>query len=277
MNPIIKKLLFVVGGCSVLVAGFYFTSPTFQTSVNNLTSELVESFEDDDMTVNSDISDIFTSTAPSLSTVVDVNDLILKQTINASLDRPSDADLTVADMQSLTSLTCMGCGISDLTGLEHATNLVQVELHENYISDLSPLADLTKLESVCLADNAISDISALAHLENMTTLEMSHNNISDLSPVANLTNLEAMSAVNNEIEDITVLTGLTSLKSLDLSQNNVQNIEALATIDTLERANLQQNPIEDVTAVMGLYGTENTQAVMKGDMEAPQMDAEILK
>ena len=272
MNPFIKKLMYITLGCAIVGAGVFFAYDTLQPSTNEQANNGSES----DVAVNGGINDVLTSTETSPTTVVDIKDLLLKQAINVSLDRPSDADITIADMQSLTSLSCMNCGVSDLSGLEHATNLVNVDLHENYITDLTPLANLTKLESICLGDNRISDLSALANLENLASLEVSYNQVADLSPVSKLTNLQTMMATNNKIEDISVLATLNNLKTLDLSQNNVQNIEALATIDTLERANLQQNPVEDVTSVMHLYGTD-THAVIKGeadehhDMEDPDM------
>ena len=40
--------------------------------------------------------------------------------------------------------------ISDLTGLEHATNLTTLWIHSNSISDISPLAGLNKLTELLL-------------------------------------------------------------------------------------------------------------------------------
>ncbi len=263
MNPMIKKIMYIAGGCAVLVAGAFIATTANTDALDNITDVFNPS---GDLVADNGVAGLNKPTTSNLNEVVSVSDLILKQAINVSLDRPSDADITVGDMQSLKSLTCTDCGLSDLTGLEYATNLVQLDLHENYISDLTPLNGLTKLETVCLGDNRIADLSPLESLTNVKSLEVSYNKIADLTPLSNLTNLETMNATNNVIEDIAVLANLTNLKTLDLSANSVQNIEALATLDTLQRANLEKNPIEDVTAVMNLYGTEDI-AVMKGASE----------
>ncbi len=60
--------------------------------------------------------------------------------------------------------------ITNLTGLEHCTGLIELVLWGNNISDLSPLAGLTNLEYLDLDENQISDPSALAELANLQCL-----------------------------------------------------------------------------------------------------------
>ena len=80
------------------------------------------------------------------------------------------APITVADMETLTAgFRARDANISNLTGLEHATNLTWVDFINNNISDLSPLSGLT----------------------NLTTLNLDNNNISDLSPLVSNTGLGA--------------------------------------------------------------------------------------
>jgi len=70
-------------------------------------------------------------------------------------------DPTASDMLGLTNLYASWRGISDLTGLEYATNLTWLDLNHNQISDLSPLAGLTNLTQLGLWSNQISDLSPL--------------------------------------------------------------------------------------------------------------------
>jgi len=56
-----------------------------------------------------------------------------------------------------------------------------VSLHDNQISDISPLANLTKLIRLWLYNNEISDISPLVNLVNLDTLSL-QNNFLDISP-----------------------------------------------------------------------------------------------
>ena len=75
-----------------------------------------------------------------------------------------------------------------------------------------------------LSNNQITDISPLAGLTNLTNfglLNLGRNKISDLSPLAGLTNLERLNLSYNQISDLSPLKGLTNLKSLDLSGNPI--------------------------------------------------------
>jgi hypothetical protein len=85
------------------------------------------------------------------------------------------SDPTPTDMLSLTSLTAVSRGIVDLTGIEYATNLTYLRLHDNQISDISPLSGLTNLRELFLQYNQISDISALSGLTNLTLLFLQYN------------------------------------------------------------------------------------------------------
>ena len=130
-------------------------------------------------------------------TIADAN---LRAVIADSLGKASGAPITRAEMATLTRLEAPNSNISDLTGLEHATNLQRLSL-----------SNLTKLTSLSLSDNSISDISALSNLTNLTWLDLWENSISDISVLSNLTNLTVLFLSNNSISDISVLSNLTNL------------------------------------------------------------------
>ena len=130
---------------------------------------------------------------------VDIPDANLRAAVEAALDVGSSAPIASAEMATLTRLEASNANISDLTGLEFATNLTTLKLgperianewrNSNAVSDLSPLAGLTRLTLLHLPNNSISDISAVANLSDLTWLHLSHNNISDLSPLVANTGL----------------------------------------------------------------------------------------
>jgi len=74
---------------------------------------------------------------------VAVPDNALRAAINAALGHGALDALTVGQMRRLTSLTASGLGISDLTGLQYATNLTYLDVSNNDINSFDPLADLT--------------------------------------------------------------------------------------------------------------------------------------
>ena len=150
---------------------------------------------------------------------------------------PSDP-ITMADMVVLTQLRGYHFNISDLTGLEAATNLTQLELGDNSITDISPLAGLTNLTQLGLGDNSITDISLLAGLTNLTRLWLNNNSITDISPLAGLTNLTQLWLNNNSITDISPLvenTGLGNEDFVDVEGNPLSALSINTHIPTLHR------------------------------------------
>ena len=105
---------------------------------------------------------------------VDIPDPNLRTEIERELSRTSVAPITVADMERLTTLDADRADISDLTGLEYATNLTHLYL----------------------ADNRISDISALSELTNLLVLHLNNNNIADISPLVTNTGLGSGDSVD---------------------------------------------------------------------------------
>ncbi len=133
-----------------------------------------------------------------------------------------------SDMEVIKKLDASESNITDITGLEHCTNLTELYLGDNQISGISPLANLTSLTYLCLGGNQISDISPLANLTSLTQLKLQGNSISDISPLASLTSLTELVLWDNQISDISPL---------------VQN-EGLGTGDYID---LWQNPLSDTS------------------------------
>ena len=188
------------------------------------------------------------------SPVVSIPDANLRAAIKTALGKASGAPITAADMETLTLFQEGRKDISDLTGLESATNLKILNLGANNIADISPLSDLTNLTSLTLLANNITDISALANLTKLKRLHLAGNNISNLSPLARLSNLESLSlqSMTASISDISALANLTNLEFLNLTANNITDISALANLTKLEDLFLGDNNIADISALSGL-------------------------
>ena len=185
-------------------------------------------------------------------TPVDIPDTNLRAAIEKALRKASGATITMADIANLTRLSALFANISDLTGLEAATNLTELLLADNSISDISPLKGLTNLTELYLEDSSISDISPLAGLNNLTELSLGFNSISDISPLAGLNNLTELFLANNSIADISPLAGLNNLTELFLANNSIADISPLAGLNNLTRLSLDYNSISDISALSGL-------------------------
>ena len=186
-------------------------------------------------------------------TAVEFPDPNLRAVIETALNKTPGDPVALAEMATLTELQTVNAGISDLTGIEFATNLVFVYLPGNRISDLSPLAELTNLTQLFLAGNLISDISPLAELTNLWELTLWNNSVSDISPLAGLTNLAVLRLTGNNISDISPLAGLTNLQSLHLENNPISDISPLVGLTNLRALNLEDNNISDGSVLVKIF------------------------
>ena len=135
-------------------------------------------------------------------------DPALHEAVREALELPAGVPLTKDHMRDLDIFIAEGRGISDLTGLEFAINLRELNLGDNSITDLRPLANLIHLEDLNLPENRISDISPLAGLPNLGHLRISHNPLSDLSPLAGLPKFRELHARRIWTTDFSSLEGL---------------------------------------------------------------------
>ncbi|MCP4257869.1 MAG: hypothetical protein GY774_10125 [Planctomycetes bacterium] len=166
-------------------------------------------------------------------------------------------DPTPSDMLRLTFLYANDREISNLTGLEYATNLQNLGFRNNQINDISLLSGLTKLDVLNLDFNPLDDISPLSELINLRFLYMQVSQISDLSSLSNLTKLQSLCLGGNQISDLSPLSELTNLSLLWLPGNQINDLSPLAGLMSLEILYLQENQISDISALTGL--TELTQ------------------
>ena len=116
--------------------------------------------------------------------------------------------ITREAMLQLTRLDVASRGVTDLTGLEFATNLTWLKLRKNRIADITPVGHLINLIDLGASYCDISDISPLANLVKLETLSLYGNRITDVTPLANLTQLRWLRIESNRITDHSPLDGL---------------------------------------------------------------------
>ena len=165
--------------------------------------------------------------------IVEIPDPNLKEAIRETLQIPAGTPITQQDMEKLEYLDnekTEKMGITDLTGLEYATNLKSIPLNQNDITDLSPLSNLIQLEALAAWGNPISDLTPLSNLTMLRYLDLAGCRISDIGP----------------------LTTLTELKTLNVGWNWIKDISALANLTQLERLRVYGNPILDYSPLDGL-------------------------
>ena len=122
--------------------------------------------------------------SPSSDGLVWIPDAALRRCIEAALGKLSGAPISHAEMATLQGLTCRNAGVADLTGLETATILAQLDLFGNVVVDLSPLQELAELAELALHGNRIEDLAPLAEIAALERLWLNDNAIADIAPLA---------------------------------------------------------------------------------------------
>ena len=184
--------------------------------------------------------------------IVHIPDPNLRAAIEEQLGKAQGTPITQAEMQTLTQLDARKRGIQDLIGIEFATNLEDLYLFGNEISDISPLAQLKSLGHLYLSENEISDISPLAQLSELRDLGLGTNQISDFSPLAELKQLWGLDIRKSQISDISPLTQLNELTHLYLSDNQISDISPLTQLNKLTWVDLSDNQISDISPLVAL-------------------------
>ena len=139
-----------------------------------------------------------------------------------------------------------------MTGLQFATNLTWLNLFDNQVSDLSPIAGLINLRGLILNNNLVSDISPLKGLKNLYYLKFNDNQVSDLSPLAGLIDLEVLEFSKGDVSDLSPLAGLINLKDLRFNEGNVSDLSPLAGLINLEGLRFHEGNVSNISPLAGL-------------------------
>ena len=149
--------------------------------------------------------------------VVQIPDKNLEQAIREEIGIPDTIPLTPSHMKMLKRLVANERSITDLTGLEYATNLERLHLgYNNQLSDIRPITQLTNLNWLSLARTQVYDLKPLEKLTNLKVLYLWNTSISNLGPLESLKGLVDIDASGCKISDVTPLTSLAQLKYLKI-------------------------------------------------------------
>lgn len=138
-------------------------------------------------------------------------------------------------------LDCVGKGVGSIAVLENYGYLRQIDLSQNCIVNVEPLAKLGHVLRLSLASNRIESIaswgpSVLCHL---LSLDMSDNRLKAL-PRLYLPSLKQVSFARNQIVKCTDFRGHKRLKAMDLSGNrrldSVTGVKDMPALETLSLA-----------------------------------------
>ncbi|CAL6060872.1 Conserved_hypothetical protein [Hexamita inflata] len=138
------------------------------------------------------------------------------------------------------------CNLQNLNGIQVMTQLTELNLSFNQISDISKLSTLVKLTVLELDQNNIESISVIQHFNELHTLDLSQNLISTLTSLKSLYKLKVLDLSYNKLVSVSDLSALSDIKLLNISKNNVTSIDSLKNCKKITHLNISFNKIISV-------------------------------
>ena len=90
--------------------------------------------------------------------IVEIPDQALKSRLLARFDKNQDGELSKSEMSQIEYFDAYNAGITDLTGLEYATEISSLEVPYNGIKDLAPISKLPNLQYLNVKENQITKV-----------------------------------------------------------------------------------------------------------------------
>lgn len=239
----IKSKIMKIGICSVIVL-----MPLSQISLPSFAAEEVADDASQD--------------------IVNMSDSALKAQLNQIIGQAATADITKAQMLGFDSIGLYG-SITDLTGLEAATNLKTLTINNATITNYESVAKLTNLnilwiETSNLTSNLLPDLNGLT---NLTTMSLSNNKLDNsvYPKIKNLSNLANLNLSSNPgITNISELRSLANLTTLNVSNCQIADLSGLGAFPKITAFNggtQRYTPLEETaikSKTLNYNATEQT-------------------
>jgi Leucine-rich repeat (LRR) protein len=141
---------------------------------------------------------------------------------------------------------------SSIEFLRNQSNLRDVDLWKDRISDISPLAGKKKLEKLKLTGTKVTNLSALSDADALRDLDLDDTLVSDISPLAGKKKLESLCLKGTQVTDLSALSDADSLRDLYLDNTPVSDISPLAGKKNLLGLGLRGTKVTDLSALSGV-------------------------
>lgn len=199
-----------------------------------------------------------TLTDRNMSNLNDLSELGHLKSLTLSGCRFSTDSLRViASLPALQELNLSDCGLSTLAGLEQAQRLTILDVSNNTIRNLEPLASLSGLTELYLQNNnAIVDLSIVGELTKLEKLDVSYNPLTSIAPLSGCVKLTSLNASHAQLTDASTAASLPILSELMLDYNQLSDISGLAACSNLTTLTLSNNSITDISPLSELTKLE---------------------
>lgn len=214
--------------------------------------------------------------------IVTFKDSVLEKAVRKKIGKKT-GEILKKDVEEIISLDITrddeNSSIYSLEGIEELSNLKNLSLENNIVTDLSPLFKIKQLDYLNVSGNPISDfsfiqkinglkklymdnmlylnnLSQLGDLSNIELLAIGGNNIKDFSHLYPYSNITSLYITEGNLSDVSFLKNMTQLKYLDLSDNYINDLSVLSELTYLKELILPTNKIEDISPLSKLKKLE---------------------
>jgi leucine-rich repeat protein SHOC2 len=187
---------------------------------------------------------------PDLSRLDSLQVVEIRLNENSNFGEIENAD-KIFNIPTIEKLRLVLCQLDDKTigGIAKLTNLKDLELSTNNISDLSVLSHNRQLQKLYMPGNMVTDFSPLVQNTQLKQVVLFKNNITSLpTSLEGLEQLEELDLRFNQLTELTAaIKHLKSLKKLSLDDNNIKSIPAeIGQLKSLELLTIRGNGITEL-------------------------------
>ncbi|WP_309383930.1 leucine-rich repeat domain-containing protein [Cerasicoccus frondis] len=147
--------------------------------------------------------------------------------------RPAAEELEKLSWLSFQRLRSDDRPVRDLTAIQFLTDLSELILTNNEVSDVSTLVACPKLKRLNLRANPIEELSPLGGCFSLEILDVSDTPIKDLSFLQKLPQLRELSISNDQIPALKDVSTLPSLRKLELGGETFESFEGFPEMPEL--------------------------------------------
>ncbi|UVI27769.1 leucine-rich repeat domain-containing protein [Paenibacillus spongiae] len=190
-----------------------------------------------------------------------MNNGIIEAEVRKQLGKET-GELTDSDLLSITHLKLNNRELEEIGDLAKFHNLVDLELQDNWLTDLSPLRSLVRLERLFVSNdpflpedmkparkNTFSGLEFITGLVNLRDISFVDCGISDISPLHALHNLENAWLYVSEISDLSPLRGLKKLHKVYFYHSKLREISVFKDLPHIKGIAINANEVSDLTPI----------------------------
>ncbi len=190
-----------------------------------------------------------------LSQTVEIPDTAFRTCLINKAPSAFDANkaLIIAEAQNITeALSCRGDGILSVEGLQYLTGLSNIDLSQNFITQITAFPTSDSLARLVLDDNALTELPDLSMLSALKTFQVKRNQLTSLPDLSSNGKLTQLYVQSNEISVIPDLSNLQELWSLNVSSNNIAVLPALDSLKKLAELDVADNQLTEIPSLENL-------------------------